>query len=101
MGCFGVGEDLKTKIIIADTDVTCLQIPYFWLMQRYKMTWLQVKNFWDRAMPNNTSLFKEFENNRKWEEYKKKLCRIGVPVNCTLNVPYSIRIHNVEACSLL
>lgn len=100
MACFGVGEDLKAKIIVADTNVTCLQIPYFWLMQRHKMVWVEIKNFWDRNMPSSRNLFNEFRNTRKWNEYKKKLCRKGIPDNYTFNVPYSIRIRDVEACSL-
>lgn len=99
LACFGVGEDLKSKIILAKTDVTCLLVPYFWLIQRNYMTWLEIKNFWEKVLPTNQQLIDEIKKSKKWEAYKRKLCRVGTPFNYEFNVPYSIRIHDTEACS--
>lgn len=84
---------------MANNDVTVLQVPYYWLIQRSTLTWINLKNFWDKVIPNNEILFQKILEERKWNEYKRSIARKGTPQNYFFNIPYSIRLRDVDACA--
>lgn len=98
LACFCVGEDLTSKFIVAKNNVTCLQIPYFWLIQRNRLTWVQLELFWKRNIPKPEKLFKILLEQKKWRTYCRSFTRNKVAQNYLHNVPYSIRLKDLEAC---
>lgn len=98
-GCFGLGETMKNRRIIATGDVHCLLLPQHWLWQWNPANiWSRIKHFLDRKIPSTEQVFAEFELNQRWNLYKdniiKEVFMDKTAVNPTSvhDVPYSIRI---------
>lgn len=100
--CFNVGENLNNRIVVAETDVLCLQIPKYWLLQRNKgNVWMKVQQFLNNNIPNTDEVFFVFTENRKWADHKRRLVndiRKKPPCNKINNVPYSIRLSEDIPC---
>ncbi|CAK9796531.1 Cyclic nucleotide-binding domain-containing protein 2 [Anthophora plagiata] len=100
--CFGLGEDMVNRRIVAVTPVRCFLVPrYFLSVHNRANIWERVKLFMDSKFPTKEQLFKEFVNNRRWLVYKKGLLHdIGkrgrrIQSNATMHdIPYAIRIVN-------
>lgn len=98
LACFCAGENLDTKLIVAKNDVTCLLIPYFWLMQKNQHTWTNIKLFWEKHIPQSDEIFKVVQQQKKWRKYSRSLIKKNTrPVNYFHNIPYSIRVKDIEA----
>ncbi|XP_039309914.1 uncharacterized protein LOC105206843 isoform X1 [Solenopsis invicta] len=98
--CFGLGEKMLHRRIVAITPVRCFLIPRYWLLEHNRANiWGRVKQFMDSKYPTKKQLFNEFLLNRKWMAYKQNLVtdvikrRGHFRSNTTIHdVPYSIRI---------
>lgn len=94
-------ESLQNRRVIAKTNVKCLLIPSYWLIQHNRgNVWSRVSHFVKWRIPNKNHVFKEYVNNRRWQEYKNKLTadilkKKKFPNNTTIHdVPYSIRVNS-------
>ncbi|XP_014227685.2 uncharacterized protein LOC106652987 [Trichogramma pretiosum] len=102
--CFGLGETMRNRRIIATTPVKCLLIPNFWLTQHNRANiWDRVKSFLNSKYPSNKELLQKYVENKKWAGYKqdyvKELMKNGrqIPLDTKLyDVPYSIRINAIS-----
>lgn len=96
LSCFSLGENLKHRRIIANTEVLCLMIPYYLIIQKEgSQIWRRISMYLNRQLPTHQEIFKEFLNQREWHKYKQKLVASIVkkpPVNLLCNIPYSIRM---------
>lgn len=96
LACFNIGENQKDRTIVAATDVECLLIPRYWLLQRNKgNVWMIVQQFLNNNIPTTAEVFYIFVENRKWNEYKRGLVNHirGKPLcNNVCNIPYSIKL---------
>lgn len=98
-GCFGLGETMKNRRIIATGDVHCLLLPQHWLWQWNPANiWSRIKHFLDRKIPSTEQVFAEFELNQRWNLYKENIIKevfmdkTAVNPTSVHDVPYSIRI---------
>lgn len=99
LATFGIGENFKNRRIVAVTPVQCLLIPRYWLWQRNTdYVWSKVQQYLNNHIPTTEALFREFVENRRWQEHRRKLvedvrsANQKVNYNTIHNVPYSIRI---------
>ncbi|XP_033203949.2 uncharacterized protein LOC117164761 [Bombus vancouverensis nearcticus] len=100
--CFGLGENMVNRRIVATSSVRCFLVPRYWLRIHNRANiWERVKLFLDSKFPTEGQLFEKFVTNRRWLEYKKTLIEdIGrqgrrIHSNVTIHdVPYAIRIAN-------
>ncbi|XP_011871104.1 PREDICTED: uncharacterized protein LOC105563803 isoform X2 [Vollenhovia emeryi] len=100
--CFGLGEEMHHRRIVAITPVRCFLIPRYWLLEHNRANiWGRVKLFMDSKYPTKKQLFNEFLLNQKWMTYKQNLVKDVIHrrghfrSNTTVHdVPYSIRITN-------
>lgn len=96
LACFGLGEDLAGRSIIAGSDVVCLLIPRYWLFTKNRGNiWGNIALFLNKRIPKTEEVFKLFVLNRKFGEYSRNLVNHvarGYPPNHRKNVPYSIRL---------
>ncbi|XP_076749689.1 uncharacterized protein LOC143422711 isoform X2 [Xylocopa sonorina] len=100
--CFGLGENMINRRIVATTHVRCFLVPRYWLNVHNRANiWERVKLFMNSKFPTKEQLFEEFVRKRKWLEYKKTLVQdVGrrgrrIHSNVTIHdVPYAIRIVN-------
>ncbi|XP_050465272.1 uncharacterized protein LOC126858767 isoform X3 [Cataglyphis hispanica] len=98
--CFGLGENMLHRRIVAITPVRCFLIPRYWLLEHnHANIWGRVIRFMNSKYPTKKQLFNEFLLNRKWMAYKQNLIediitRRGRYRSSTTihDVPYSIRI---------
>ncbi|XP_012229235.2 uncharacterized protein [Linepithema humile] len=98
--CFGLGEKMLHRRIVAMTPVRCFLIPRYWLLEHNRANiWGRVKLFIDSKYPTKKQLFDAFLLNRKWITYKQNLVKDVIVRrgrfrnNTTIHdVPYSIRI---------
>ncbi|CAL1684261.1 unnamed protein product [Lasius platythorax] len=98
--CFGLGEKMLHRRIVAITPIRCFLIPRYWLLEHNRANiWGRVKLFMDSKYPTKKQLFNEFLLNRKWMSYKQNLVEDVIKrrgrfrSNTTIHdVPYSIRI---------
>ncbi|XP_071570054.1 uncharacterized protein [Temnothorax nylanderi] len=98
--CFGLGEKMLHRRIVAITPVRCFLIPRYWLFEHNRANiWGRVKLFMDSKYPTKKQLFNEFLLNRKWMTCKQNLVKDVIQrrghfhSNTTIHdVPYSIRI---------
>ncbi|XP_071630635.1 uncharacterized protein [Temnothorax longispinosus] len=98
--CFGLGEKMLHRRIVAITPVRCFLIPRYWLFEHNRANiWGRVKLFMDSKYPTKKQLINEFLLNRKWMTYKQNLVKDVIQrrgyfhSNTTIHdVPYSIRI---------
>ncbi|EFN76197.1 Uncharacterized protein C20orf152-like protein [Harpegnathos saltator] len=98
--CFGLGENMLHRRIVAITSVRCLLIPRYWLLEQNRANiWGRVRLFIDSKYPSKKQLFDQFVQNRRWIAYKQNLVKDVVKrrdlyrSNTTIHdVPYSIRI---------
>ncbi|XP_018403857.1 PREDICTED: uncharacterized protein LOC108780593 [Cyphomyrmex costatus] len=98
--CFGLGEKMLHRRVVAITPVRCFLIPRYWLLEHNRANiWGRVKLFMDSKYPTKKQLFNEFLLNRKWMAYKQNLIKDVINrrghfrSNTTIHdVPYSIRI---------
>ncbi|XP_018307245.1 uncharacterized protein [Mycetomoellerius zeteki] len=98
--CFGLGEKMLHRRVVAITPVRCFLIPRYWLLEHNRANiWGRVKLFMDSKYPTKKQLFNEFLLNRKWMTYKQNLIKDVINrrghfhSNTTIHdVPYSIRI---------
>lgn len=82
------------------TDVTCLQIPKYWILQRNMgNVWTKIEHFLNTNIPSSEEVFQAFVNHREWDCYKKELVKKKLKrgkINNLNNVPYAIRINHPE-----
>ncbi|EGI62036.1 Uncharacterized protein C20orf152 [Acromyrmex echinatior] len=98
--CFGLGENMLHRRIVALTPVRCFLIPRYWLFEHNRANiWGRVKLFLDLKYPTKKQLFNEFLLNRKWMTYKQNLVKDALNRRghfhsniMVHDVPYSIRI---------
>ncbi|KAL6448422.1 hypothetical protein ACFW04_000385 [Cataglyphis niger] len=98
--CFGLGENMLHRRIVAITPVRCFLIPRYWLLEHnYANIWGRVIQYMNSKYPTKKQLFNKFLLNRKWMKYKQNLIediitRRGRYRSSTTihDVPYSIRI---------
>lgn len=98
LACFGLGENLKNRTIVAISNVQILQIPRYWILEKnVGNIWQRVTHYLDNHIPSPEEVFKIFVRDREWNNYKKKLIISLVkkqPINSYCNVPLSIRINH-------
>ncbi|CAD1472917.1 unnamed protein product [Heterotrigona itama] len=100
--CFGLGENMVNRRIVAASSVKCFLVPRYWLRIHNRANiWERVKLFMDSKFPTKEQLFQRFLTNRRWLEYKKTLIedidrqKRRIHSNVTIHdVPYAIRIVN-------
>ncbi|KAK1138104.1 hypothetical protein K0M31_002589 [Melipona bicolor] len=98
--CFGLGENMVNRRIVATSSVKCFLVPRYWLRIHNRANiWERVKLFMDSKFPTKEQLFEKFLTNRRWLEYKKTLTedidrqKRRIHSNVTIHdVPYAIRI---------
>ncbi|KAK9304618.1 hypothetical protein QLX08_004049 [Tetragonisca angustula] len=98
--CFGLGENMINRRIVATSSVKCFLVPRYWLRIHNRANiWERVKLFMDSKFPTKEQLFEKFLTNRRWLEYKKTLIedidrqKRRIRSNVTIHdVPYAIRI---------
>lgn len=98
LSCFGLGEDLTNKHIIAATpEVECLIIPRYWILQRnFGNVFTNIRTYLQKSIPTGKDLFKRLMSNRRWIAERRRLIKSLVqnkaPCNTSCNIPLSIRI---------
>ncbi|KAL0113759.1 hypothetical protein PUN28_012702 [Cardiocondyla obscurior] len=100
--CFGLGENMFRRRIVAITPVRCFLIPRYWLLEHNRANiWNRVKSFMNSKYPTTKQLFNEFLLSRKWMNHKRNLVKDVIQrrghfsTNTTMHdVPYSTRITN-------
>lgn len=103
-GVFGLGEKLTHRCIMARTNVQCLQLPRFWLMEEDQNPghiWQRRRFYLEKCIPSREELFKNFLKTRSWEKFKEKYVQSILDpstVTCTKveDIPTMVRI--VEHC---
>ncbi|KAH8347092.1 hypothetical protein KR059_005173 [Drosophila kikkawai] len=77
-GIFGLGEQMKHRVIMARTTVQCLTLPRFFLMEHKQ----NPGNIWERRLfylecmiPSREALFQQFLKTRKWKKFKNDFIR--------------------------
>lgn len=74
-GVFGLGEQLTHRCIMARTNVQCLQLPRFWLMEEDQNPghiWQRRRFYLEQCIPSREELFNNFLKTRSWEKFKEK-----------------------------
>ncbi|XP_050099226.1 uncharacterized protein LOC126579720 [Anopheles aquasalis] len=73
---FGLGERHPDRTIVARTRTQCLLIPRCWLLlkrQNIGNTWCRLRMYLDGAIPNRDALFEQFQRDRAWQRYRRRL----------------------------
>ncbi|XP_035793620.1 uncharacterized protein LOC118467332 [Anopheles albimanus] len=73
---FGLGERHPDRSIVARTRTQCLLIPRCWLLlkrQNIGNTWCRLRMYLDGAIPNRDALFEQFQRDRAWQRYRRRL----------------------------
>uniref|UniRef100_A0A1B6C0H4 Cyclic nucleotide-binding domain-containing protein n=1 Tax=Clastoptera arizonana TaxID=38151 RepID=A0A1B6C0H4_9HEMI len=73
--CLGIGEDLGSRSIIAQTRTTILRIPLYILEQRNCFRWKIFKMTQQIKFPTDEECFQQFLENRRWEDIVKCFMR--------------------------
>lgn len=72
-GVFGLGEKFTHRCIMARTNVQCLQLPRFWLMEEDQNPghiWQRRRFYLEQCIPSREELFDNFLKTRSWEDFK-------------------------------
>ncbi|XP_057656378.1 uncharacterized protein LOC130893936 [Diorhabda carinulata] len=98
---FNVGENLDRRRIVAETPVTCLLIPrYFILKNNMDNMWTIIKQFLTKHIPDTRGVYDHYIKEQKFKLYKKTLVKqileekVLSNDNSIHNVPYSIRLRD-------
>ncbi|XP_023952826.2 uncharacterized protein LOC112056606 [Bicyclus anynana] len=101
--CFGIGESMRDRRIIALTPVSCMLLPKVWLFQRNTANiWSRIQHYLKKKIPTKKQLFKEFVSARRWQEFREDLVENVLARSNTVNwttihdVPYSIRLEETQ-----
>ncbi|KAH8293611.1 hypothetical protein KR054_002173 [Drosophila jambulina] len=77
-GIFGLGEQMKHRVIMARTTVQCLTLPRFFLLEAKQ----NPGNIWERRLfylecmiPSREALYQQFLKTRKWKKFKNDFIR--------------------------
>ncbi|KAB0799839.1 hypothetical protein PPYR_07719 [Photinus pyralis] len=71
--CFSIGENFVNRRVVAVTNVECLLIPRYWLMQRnIGNIWNRVKQYLNSHIPSANEVHQEFLKGRKWCHHEKE-----------------------------
>ncbi|CAB3236146.1 unnamed protein product [Arctia plantaginis] len=99
---FGFGENMRDRRIVALTPVECMLMPKIWLLQRNTANiWTRIRHYLEKKIPTKKQLFKVFEVERHWVEFREQLVNDVVSRCNTVNsttvhdVPYSIRMEEM------
>ncbi|XP_020817546.1 uncharacterized protein LOC110191135 [Drosophila serrata] len=83
-GIFGLGEQMKHRVIMARTTVQCLILPRFFLLENKQ----NPGNMWERRLfyldcmiPSREALFKQFLKTRRWKKFKNDFIRQTVKLS--------------------
>ncbi|CAH0385529.1 unnamed protein product [Bemisia tabaci] len=99
--CFGLGENLENKWVVAQNAVKCLRIPLHVLMANNKgNVWCRIRQFLDLRFPSSDEVFKQFVAQRTWTEFRKKNFELCIKRRSTrsgisyTDVPYCYRVNS-------
>ncbi|XP_069697672.1 cAMP-dependent protein kinase type I-beta regulatory subunit-like [Periplaneta americana] len=99
--CFGIGEDMEDRAIIALTHTECLMCPRQWLMAHNKANiWTRIKCCLDREIPKREDVYRTILEHRNWAEYKEKVVYSALRESAFRNdtsrhdVPYHNRLFH-------
>ncbi|XP_028039168.1 uncharacterized protein LOC114249711 [Bombyx mandarina] len=99
---FGFGENMRDRRIVALTPVDCMLLPKIWLLQRNTANiWTRIQHYLDKKIPTKKDLFKQFVEDRRWQEFRDQMVDDVVSRSNTVNwtsvhdVPYSIRMEEM------
>ncbi|KAH8306338.1 hypothetical protein KR018_008290, partial [Drosophila ironensis] len=83
-GIFGLGENMKHRVIMARNTVQCLALPRFFLFQPKQ----NPGNIWERRLfymhgliPSREALFDHFLKTLEWKKFKNDFIRKSLPRN--------------------
>lgn len=71
---FGLGEKMTHRVIMARTNVQCLLLPRYWLMdedQNPGHVWQRRKFYIENCIPSREELFANFLKTRRWDKFKE------------------------------
>ncbi|XP_052132331.1 cGMP-dependent protein kinase-like [Frankliniella occidentalis] len=72
--CFGIGEDMVDRRVVADGPVSALLVPRYVLQQRgHGNLWARIRRFLNSRFPSQDALLKQFLNGRDWAKYRRDL----------------------------
>ncbi|KAK3914721.1 Transcription factor MYB3R-3 [Frankliniella fusca] len=72
--CFGIGEDMQDRRVVAATPVSALLVPRYVLQQRgHGNLWARIRRFLNSRFPSQDALLKHFLNGRDWAKYRRDL----------------------------
>lgn len=105
MACFGMGECTEGRLIVSKTPITVLRIERHWLSSKFSAnTWILLEKIINKSIPSRSTVFKLFEQERKWQAYKRTLVKDMIkgklPCNSLNNIPYSIRMTDWVDCGV-
>lgn len=89
---FGLGEKMTHRVIMARTNVQCLLLPRYWLMEEDQNpghVWQRRKFYLENCIPSREELFRNFLKTRCWDKFKEDL------IQSTLN-PNSVNSTHPE-----
>lgn len=91
-GIFGLGEKMTHRVIMARTNVQCLQLPRYWLMEEDQNPghiWQRRRFYLENCIPSREELFANFLKTRRWNKFKEDF------IQSTLN-PNSVNSTHPE-----
>lgn len=98
-GCFGLGENLENRRIIAAEKTKCILLPRYWLWNKGAANiWARTKIYLQMKIPSSERVIQEIIAEKKWQQYKvayvnsiidKKKAFVGTNI---YDVPLSILI---------
>ncbi|XP_034250291.1 uncharacterized protein LOC117650798 [Thrips palmi] len=96
--CFGVGEDMADRRVVANGPVSVLLVPRYVLLQRgHGNLWARIRRFLNSRYPTQEALLQQFLNGRDWARYRRELvlhllqARPAVADTTVHDVPLSTR----------
>lgn len=98
--CFGLGENMTNRRIIAMKNVLCLRIPKYWLqIHNPGNVWGKIIHYMNNCIPSTKQVFKKYCHEKKWERFKNDLVNKITNKTPSINwyqIPYSIRINRAD-----
>ncbi|XP_049280352.1 uncharacterized protein LOC125762377 [Anopheles funestus] len=103
---FGIGEHMVDRAVFARTNVQCLLIPRYWLLEKPQNRgniWNRIRIFLEQRQPSRERLFRWFLNELLWHRYRKQLVDDFLLVHAPRHLPRLIDVPlvcRIEECDV-
>lgn len=92
---FGIGEHMVDRAVFARTDVRCLLIPRYWLLEKPQNRgniWNRIRIFLEQRQPSRDRLFRWFLSELLWHRYRRQLVDDFLLVHAPRHLPRLIDV---------